>query len=119
MPVIALVDDLMFQSRIVEAARFASVEVRFVRGPGPLLEVCGEQSPSLVLVDFDCRRLAPDQAIRALRADPDLQRVPVVGFVSHVDAARAQGAADAGCDRVLARGAFVRELPALLAAARS
>jgi len=117
MPVIALVDDLMSQSRIVEAARFASVEVRFVRGPGPLIEACREKRPSLVLVDLDSLRLAPDQAIRALRKDPDLGRVPMVGFVSHVDAARAQAAVDAGCERVLARGAFVRELPALLAAA--
>jgi hypothetical protein len=41
----------------------------------------------------------------------------VVAFVSHVRPERAEAARAAGAGRVLSRGAFVRELPGLLAAA--
>jgi CheY-like chemotaxis protein len=114
MSVIALVDDLLFQSRIAEAARLAAIDVRFARGVEPLLEACRERPPRLVLADLDSRHLAADEAIQALRAEPALQEVPVLGFVSHVNGERAQAAMAAGCQRVMARGAFVRELPALL-----
>jgi hypothetical protein len=41
--------------------------------------------------------------------------VPVVAFFSHVNPERGEQARAAGCNRVLARGAFVKELPSLLA----
>jgi len=53
--------------------------------------------------------------VGALRADPSLASLPVVAFLSHVHAERADAARAAGCTRVLARGAFVQELPRLIA----
>jgi CheY-like chemotaxis protein len=113
--VIALVDDLLFLSRIREAARGAAVEVRSVRDAGDLAESV-RAGGRLVLVDADSSRLPWEAAVRALRAAQE-QRVPVVAFLSHVHADRAEAARAAGCTRVLARGAFVQELPRLIAAA--
>jgi hypothetical protein len=42
-----------------------------------------------------------------------------VAFLSHVHAEGAEAARAAGCSRVLARSAFVQELPRLIAAAAS
>jgi CheY-like chemotaxis protein len=114
--VIVLVDDLMFLSRIREAARGAGLEVRPVRR-GVDLGAALADGGRLVLVDADSDRLPWAEALGALRDDPSRPRVPVVAFLSHVHTDRAAAARDAGCDRVLARSAFVRELPALLAAA--
>jgi CheY-like chemotaxis protein len=113
--VIALVDDLMSLSRIREAARGAGAGVRAVRGTTDL--VSAARGGRLVLVDADSSRLPWAEAVGALRADPSLAALPVVAFLSHVHADRAEAARAAGCTRVLSRGAFVEELPRLLAAA--
>jgi CheY-like chemotaxis protein len=115
-PVIALVEDLLFLSRIREAARGLGVGVRPVRGPADLVAAAREGG-RLVLVDADSSRLPWADALGALRADPSLAQLPVVAFLSHVRAERAEAARAAGCGRVLARGAFVQELPRLLSAA--
>jgi CheY-like chemotaxis protein len=113
--IVALMDDLMFLSRIREAARGLGVEVRAVRGATDLVEACQDE-PQAILVDLDNARLPIAEALAALRADPGRARIPVVGFFSHVHAERGRDALAAGCSRVLPRGAFVQELPALLRA---
>jgi CheY-like chemotaxis protein len=112
--VIAVVDDLMSLSRIREAGRGAGAEVLSARGPGDLVEAALDGG-RLVLVDADSSRLPWEDALRALRAEPALAGLPVVAFVSHVHAGRVEAARAAGATRVLARSAFVQELPRLLA----
>jgi CheY-like chemotaxis protein len=114
--VIALVDDLMFLSRIREAAGGTGAGVRAVRGATDLLSAARDGG-RLVLVDADSSRLPWAEAVGRLRADPSLAPLPVVAFLSHVHADRAEAARAAGCTRVLSRSAFVQELPRLLASA--
>jgi len=114
--VLALVDDLLFLSRIREAARGTGAEVRPVRGPADLVATAREGG-RLVLVDADSPRIRWAEAVGALRADPVVASLPVVAFFSHVQADRADAARAAGCSRVLARAAFVQELPRLIEAA--
>jgi len=110
--VVALVADLMFGSRIREAA--GGAPVRTARKLTAFLDACRSEPPTIAIVDLDDDRLQPLDAVRALRAEPGMAALPVIGFVSHVNGARAQEAQQAGCTRVLARSAFVMELPALL-----
>ena len=114
--VIAMVDDLLFLSRIREAARGCGAEVRTARAAGDLV-AGAHDGARLVLVDADSRRLPWEDAVRDLRSDPAGASLPVVAFFSHVHAERAEAASTCGCSRILARGAFVQELPRLLAAA--
>jgi CheY-like chemotaxis protein len=111
--VVALVDDLMFLSRIREAAKAAGVDVRAVRRLPELLAAC-RPAPRVVLVDLDRPQVPVEETLAALRSDAELASVPVVGFLSHVNADRAQAARGAGCTQVLARSAFVKALPSLL-----
>lgn len=113
--IIALVDDLMFLSRIREAAGVGA-EIKTVRNASALIEAC-RAGHALVLADLDSERLRSADAIRALRADPAGGAVTVIGFFSHVNTAIADEAKAAGATRVMPRGAFVRELGALVAAA--
>jgi len=114
--VAAVVDDLLFLSRIREAARASGADVVAARTPDALL-AAARGGAALVLVDADSARLPWTEAVRALREDPALGAVPVVAFLSHVNVDHAEAARAAGATRVLARGAFVAELPALMAAA--
>jgi CheY-like chemotaxis protein len=114
--VIALVDDLMFLSRVREAARSAALEVRTVRTAADVL-AAARAGAALLVVDLDSRRLPWAEALASLRAEPALAALPVIGFLSHVNADAAREARTVGCSQVLARSAFVRDLPQLLAAA--
>jgi len=113
--VLALVDDLMFLSRLREAGGGAGVEVRSIRRPEQLAEGL-RQGARLVLVDADSDRLPWVEALAAARAEGLQDSAPFVAFFSHVNGERGDRARAAGC-RVLTRGSFVTELPGLLAAA--
>ena len=116
--VIALVDDLMFLSRIREAAKGHDLEVKPARTAADA--VAGARAGArLVIMDLDSPRLPWAAALSELRADPSFTGLPVVGFFSHVEAQRGREAAAAGCTTVLPRSAFVQKLDALLAQAAS
>jgi CheY-like chemotaxis protein len=114
-PLVALVDDLMFLSRIREAARAAGIEMASARATEGLL-AAARDGARLVVVDLDGARVPWREALAALRTEPGLRELPVVGFLSHVRGDLAEAARAAGASRVLARSAFVAELPRLLAA---
>jgi CheY-like chemotaxis protein len=112
---VALMDDILFLSRIREAARGSGVAVRSVRDKVELLAAAREDT-RLVVVDADSVRVPWPEALAALRAEPSLGEIPIVAFVSHVRPDLALRARESGAARVLARSAFVRELPELVAA---
>jgi CheY-like chemotaxis protein len=110
---VALVEDLMFLSRITEAAAGQGLEVTRVRTAPEVLAAC-RPLPRLVLMDLDSPRLPWVEAIRSVRADPELTAVPIVGFYGHVHAERARQAEEAGITQTYARGAFVQQLGRIL-----
>jgi CheY-like chemotaxis protein len=111
--VVALVDDLMFVSRIREAARARGTLVRTVRSTADVLSAC-RAGARLVIVDLDTPRLPVLEAVAAVAADPALAAIQLIGFYSHVETERAREAGAAGCRTVMPRSAFVRQLGALL-----
>lgn len=115
--ILAILDDLMFTSKIRSAAQHASVTVTFARSAASALEQMQMTIPTLVLLDLNNPRTDPLGVISTMTADARLAQVPTVGFVSHVDAATIDAARAAGIGTVLARSAFVAQLPGLLAAA--
>lgn len=115
--VLGFVDDLMFLSRIREAALPQGVEVRSARNVDALLNECRAERPAAVLFDLDTPRLPSLDALRAVRGEPTLAGLTLVGFYNHAYADKAEAAQAAGCSQVLTRGAFVTSLPALLAEA--
>ena len=114
--VIAGVSDLMMASKIRSAAAAGGTEVRFAAGTAALLDAARTSNPSLVLLDLDDSRLDAIAVVGALRSEPALASLRVLGFVSHVHADRIAAARQAGIDDVLARSAFVGRLPELLTA---
>jgi hypothetical protein len=105
LPVIVLVRDLMFSSRISAAARAADVPVTMLRDPSALAGAQGRR----LIVDLN----QPG----ALDASAEWKRSTsgeVIGFVSHVDADTIDRARQAGIDQILPRSRFVEVLPGLL-----
>lgn len=112
--VVALVDDLFFQAKILETARHAGAEVRVVTSPETL--AAAAHDAALVLVDLNARA-QPLDAIAAVRRDGN--PVPIVGFLSHVQTELAEQARAVGCTEVWPRSRFASRLPELLKQAES
>jgi len=112
--VVVAVDDLLFASRISSAAKALGVEIAFARSPEAIVEAVRTRAPRLVILDLNSLKVRPLEAVAALRADPALAGVPTLGFVSHVQADLITAARAAGVGQVLARSAFVNQLPQLL-----
>ena len=113
--VLAGVEDLLFRSKISETADSLGVEARFPRTKERLLEALRESPPDLLVLDLNSRRFEPLELLRTLRSAEVTRRTPTLGFLSHVQGDLAVAAKEAGCDRVVARSAFARDLPRMLA----
>ncbi len=113
--VLAAVEDLLFRSKISETAGQLGVEAYFPRSPKRLLEAIRESPPDLLILDLNSARFEPLALLQAVKSDEDLGRVPTIGFLSHVQKDLAVAAREFGCDKVVARSAFSRDLPQILA----
>jgi|SRR5918992_3633246 CheY-like chemotaxis protein len=112
-PVLAIISDLMFRSKIDDAARKAGVPLRVAKNVEQLERHLGNATPAVVLMDLEMEGLDAGAMLGRLRATPTAANVPVIGFAGHTNvevirAARADGV------QVMARSAFVAELPALM-----
>jgi CheY-like chemotaxis protein len=111
--ILALVDDLLFLSKIQQTAQHAGVAVKSAR-PAELLGLAIKDAPNALIVDLNHRSGNALEVLRALKSDSKTKDIPVIGFVSHVQNDLIAAAREAGCDLVLARSAFVSQLPSLL-----
>jgi PleD family two-component response regulator len=113
--VLALVDDLMFRSKIKSAATQNGVTVRFATSSDAALTAMRATPPALVIFDLDNARADPLGTMAAMKGDAALASIPTLGYVSHVHADVIDAARTAGVDDVLARSAFTMKLAELLA----
>ena len=104
-PVLVLVRDLIFSSRITATARAANAPVKLLRSPAALAGAEGR----LLIVDLN-----EPAAVEAAAAWKQQSSGDVVGFVSHVDVDTIARARAAGLDRVMPRSQFVNALADLL-----
>ncbi|MCA9869259.1 MAG: DUF309 domain-containing protein [Anaerolineae bacterium] len=113
-PVLALVTDLMFATRIADVVR--------AQGGRPIMAASPEEFragvdrwPVLMLIDVNALPLEQwTPEVKRAKASPQSRLIPIYGFGSHVDTATLKAARQAGCDHVWARSRFVSELPDLV-----
>lgn len=113
--VVIAVENLMFRGRIQAAAEASDVEATFPRTPKKFLEKAAESPPDLFILDLNADRFEPLTLLERLKSDEATRHVPVVGFLSHVQKDLAVAARNLGCDRIMARSAFVKDLPKVMA----
>lgn len=112
--VLIAVDDLLFSSKIRATAKQVGVELAFARTPSDILQQARTLKPSLLIFDINSEKADPINTVAALKADPELKNIPTTGFVSHVNTELIMAARRAGMDEVMARSAFVANLPQIL-----
>ncbi|MGA7922099.1 MAG: hypothetical protein WCA38_20740 [Candidatus Acidiferrales bacterium] len=114
--VLAFVDDLFFQAKILETAKQVGVEVRTYSTGDTLLAEIAKKMPQLVIVDLNARN-HPLDLIRSVHAAA--KELKVIAYLSHLQVHLAQQARDAGCGQVMARSQFTHDLATILTAAKS
>jgi PleD family two-component response regulator len=112
--ILAVVDDLLFSSKIRNVCKRLELPVVFARSPAGVLDASRQETVHLAIFDLDSERLQPLEIIASLKGDPSLAAIRTIGFASHVNTDVLVAAKAAGCDEVLSRGAFTARLPDLL-----
>jgi PleD family two-component response regulator len=112
-PIVAIAADLMFASRIRSTAQAVGGDLHLARTAADVKRLASELRPRLVIIDLDIRSLDPVALITDLKGDPATSPVRILSYVSHVREDLIEAARQAGAE-VIARGAFNRNLPAIL-----
>jgi CheY-like chemotaxis protein len=100
-----LCDDLLFASKVTATAAAHGLAVRVCKTPVALAQGL-TAAPAAVILDLQTPGLDVAGLLAGMR-DP---RPKVIGFGSHVDKATLEAARTAGCDEVVPRSKFVKEL---------
>jgi DNA-binding response OmpR family regulator len=98
---LVLSDDLLDASRVIGDGRAAGLAVLQCRDIGGVTAAL-ERLPVLVVLDLHHPGLDGEALVPILKA----VGAKVIGYGSHVDAARLKAGRKAGCDEVLPRSAF-------------
>ena len=112
--ILAIVDDLMFVSKIRTAASQLGAAVTFARSSEAALAEMRKNPPALVILDLNNARTDPLGTVAAMKRDPSLAAIPTMGYASHVQTDVIDLARKAGVDEVLARSAFTQRLAEIL-----
>jgi CheY-like chemotaxis protein len=112
--IIAVLDDLMFTSKIKTTAGQLGVAVTFARSADAALGEMRKATPSLVILDLNNARTNPLGIVSSMKQDPVLASIPTVGYASHVQTDVINAARQAGVSEVMARSAFTQQLPEIL-----
>jgi CheY-like chemotaxis protein len=114
--ILALVDDLLFVSRIEGTLSAAGYAVRSVPVTAEAAAIAREWRPDAVVVSFGVPFRDWEGAIRAMRAEPALRDTPMLAFGPHVDTAGRAAAVSAGATRVVTNGVFFNRMSAVVGA---
>jgi DNA-binding NtrC family response regulator len=112
--VLVLADDIFFVAKIRETAQRIGVPVKTVSSAEAFREEIARTAPGLAIVDLNLRA-SPLETIREIHAA--YPKLPIIGFLSHVQTELAAEARSAGCGEVMARSKFTEGLAILLARA--
>ena len=109
--VIALPADLIFGARIRATAEAVGAPIIIAKNPQDLLARLRESNVRMIILDLDRRGLAITDTVREIKASSS---APLLAYVSHTREDAIREAAAAGADKVMARGAFAKQLAELL-----
>lgn len=111
----ALIDDnLLFTSSISAGLAKLGLAAEVISSPNGVVERLAAAPPVVVLVNLSSDRLRPLELVRAIKAEPRLAGIPIVGFVGHTEQSRIAAAREAGCDRIVANSAVTGDLGSVL-----
>ncbi|MDQ2975140.1 MAG: hypothetical protein M3R69_06990 [Acidobacteriota bacterium] len=116
--VVAAVEDMLFVSKIREAAKAVGMIANFPKRADALLDTISQDPPNLIVVDLHSLRFNAIELAGELKSNESLKTIPLLGFFSHVQTDLQRQAIEAGYDQVIPRSVFFRDLASILAGER-
>ena len=113
--ILAVMTDLFFAVKVIDAAKRAGREVKFAQSVDQALALAHALQPPLIVADLHCKEADCLELARRVRQNPELQDVTMLGFVSHVQEDLKRAALAAGFTKVVARSTFSDKVRELLA----
>jgi DNA-binding response OmpR family regulator len=114
MRIVLLTADLMCSSQLAGAAQREGASLATAATAEQLLRLAAEQPAALVVLDLNSPDIDPATLVPRLRA-LELPPRAILAFGPHVHEAHLAAARAAGCDEVLARGAFYAQAESIVA----
>ena len=112
--IIAVLDDLFFTSKIKEAAKSLNSDLEFTKNTNGLIQKLKSEKPSLIIFDLNSKACNPLETIKELKSSSYLKDITVLGYLSHVQTDLKDEADKAGCDLVLPRSKFSKDLKEII-----
>ena len=109
MSIVFLTNDLMFSSQATSIAQQQGRELAVVADVNQVTDRVSTGGISLVIVDLNMPGLDIEDAVEAIRRGSE-EKVLILAYASHVHEAKLDAARSAGCDEVISRGQFSREM---------
>ena len=111
--ILAVMTDLFFSVKIMDAAKKLGMTVEFLKDKDTVLDKV-KAHPAVVIFDLNCDAADPIDLIQRIKSDPATKAVSTIGFISHVQIDLKLRAQQSGCDVVVARSVFAQTLPGIL-----
>lgn len=116
--IVALVDDLIFFTKIVQTARTLGKEAKQTKNVESFKEAVLMLKPELVFLDLSLKSDDPFEAVNFLKAHLGSSYgeggLRIVGYYSHVEGYLAERARQEGIGEYYVRSALVRKLPEVI-----
>jgi len=112
---IVLIDDIFFQAKLHETAKFTGTSLEMVTTGEQLLKSAAASPAALIIVDLNARQGALEAIEQLGKSDGQGNPRRVIAFLSHVQTDLAERARAAGCQDVMPRSKFTQNLAAICA----
>ena len=113
-PVLVIMSDLMFRSRIDDVTTRLGLPLRAAKSMEQLERHLANSAPAIAIVDLEADTIDPSAAIARLRALPNGASLAIIAYAGHTNATAIAAGRAAGAGVVLARSAFTAQLAPLL-----
>jgi len=100
---ILIVEDVEFNLDLLVQLLEDDYELVIARDGASGVEIAAAEKPDLILMDISLPILDGWEATRALKANPNLNYIPVIGLSAHAMSGDRQKALDAGCNDYLTK----------------
>jgi CheY-like chemotaxis protein len=109
--ILAVVDDLLFHSKIEGALKPHGYTLQFAADPVAAADQARQHPPAAVIVDLGLGRGDAFELIKTVKADLGL---PILAYTRHTDLTGMQKALSLGCNKVVPRSEFFDHIDILV-----